>query len=234
MTRQGAWGLGLATFAGDKLLDAWFPEPRLGLDDAPEEPGTREVLGRRGRRLRGRRARGQAARRPLGADRDRDRRPRPSRPPTPRDAYLRLHLLSHRLIRPHGANLDGHLRRAPQRRLDERRARSTRRSSTTSRLRFRAAGQPLAIDRRGQVPADGRLRRPVRRADRRRRPRPPRRPPRRGHDRHARGVRQLQRRHARLLDGRGPHQRRRGGRRRLATSAAAPRSWARCPAAAPR
>ena len=47
------------------------------------------------------------------------------------------------------------------------------------------------------------------------------------------GFVQLQRRHARRLDGRGPDQRRRRRRRRLATSAAAPRSWARCRAAAP-
>ena len=55
---------------------------------------------------------------------------------------------------------------------------------------------------------------PVRRADRRRRPRAPRRAPGRGHDGHARGLRELQRRHARHLDGRGAHQRRRRRRRR--------------------
>ena len=38
------------------------------------------------------------------------------------DAYLRLHLLSHRLIRPHEADLERAVRRARQRRLDEPRA----------------------------------------------------------------------------------------------------------------
>ena len=36
----------------------------------------------------------------------RDRRSRTRRPDT-YDAYLRLHLLSHRLVEPHGLNLDG-------------------------------------------------------------------------------------------------------------------------------
>ena len=38
------------------------------------------------------------------------------------DVYLRLHLLSHRLVQPHGANLDGHVRAAQQRGLDDGRA----------------------------------------------------------------------------------------------------------------
>ena len=70
--------------------------------------------------------------------------------------------------------------------------------------------------RRRQVPADGRLRRACRSADRRRRPRAPGRAPRLGHDGDARGLRELQRRHPRHLDGRGPDQpgRRRGRRLR--------------------
>ena len=31
-TTTGAWGIGLATFAGERMLDAWFPEPHLSLD----------------------------------------------------------------------------------------------------------------------------------------------------------------------------------------------------------
>ena len=27
---QSAWAIGLATFAGERMLDAWFPEPHLG------------------------------------------------------------------------------------------------------------------------------------------------------------------------------------------------------------
>ena len=101
---QGAWGLGLATFAGDKLLDAWFPEPRLGLDGAPERSG--EVQGPAAGDF-------QSAAR---TDDMRGVRSTPivtiiedldAPPQDAADAYLRLHLLSHRLIRPHGANLDG-------------------------------------------------------------------------------------------------------------------------------
>jgi 2,3,4,5-tetrahydropyridine-2,6-dicarboxylate N-succinyltransferase len=139
----GAWGLGLATFAGDKLLDAWYPGPRLGLDDEAPQPGTREVLGAQAGDL-------------AGAARDdglRGVRTAPivtviedlQEPPADTaDAYLRLHLLSHRLIRPHGANLDGVFGVLPN-------------VAWTSagpvdpaeidavRLRFRAAGRPLAV-----------------------------------------------------------------------------------------
>ena len=100
--------------------------------------------------------------------------------------------------------------------------------------RLRAAVGQRDRLRRRQVPADGRLRHPLGRPDRRRRPGAAGRAPGRGHDGHARGLRQLQRRHARAVDGRGPDQRRRRRRAPTATSAAAPRSWARCPAAARR
>ena len=102
----GAWGIGLATYAGDRMLDAWFPDPKLSLEGAPGHPGTREVQGplagdlasaARGDDLRGVRV---AAIATIVADL--------SPPPADTaDAYLRLHLLSHRLIRPHEANLDG-------------------------------------------------------------------------------------------------------------------------------
>jgi 2,3,4,5-tetrahydropyridine-2-carboxylate N-succinyltransferase len=102
----GAWGIGLATYAGDRMLDAWFPDPKVSLEGAPGHPGTREVQGplagdlasaARGDDLRGVRV---AAIATIVADL--------SQPPADTaDAYLRLHLLSHRLIRPHEANLDG-------------------------------------------------------------------------------------------------------------------------------
>ena len=41
----GAWAIGLATFAGERMLDAWFPEPHLSLEGAPSHPGTREIQG---------------------------------------------------------------------------------------------------------------------------------------------------------------------------------------------
>jgi 2,3,4,5-tetrahydropyridine-2-carboxylate N-succinyltransferase len=74
------------------VLDAWFPQPRLGAAEA----APLDV--------------------PVGADVVRGVRTEPvvvsidslaSPPVDALDAYLRLHLLSHRLIRPHDANLDG-------------------------------------------------------------------------------------------------------------------------------
>src|SRR4051794_24667472 len=139
----GAWAIGLATFAGERMLDAWFPEPTLSLEGAPGHPGTREIQGAlagdlasaaRGDDLRGVRVATIAT---VVADL--------SRPPADTaDAYLRLHLISHRLIRPHGANLDGVFGVLPN-------------VAWTSagpvdpaaldavRLRFRAAGRPLSV-----------------------------------------------------------------------------------------
>ena len=105
------------------------------------------------------------------------------------------------------------------------------------RLRGRpdpAPGPARAGDRvRGrQVPPDGRLRAAHGRPDRRCGPGPARRAPGRGHHRDARGLRQLQRRHAGHVDGRGPDLGRGASSAGTPTSAAAPRSWAPCPAAA--
>ena len=91
---DGAWGTGLATLAGERVLDAYVPEPRLGLEGAPQA-----FTGD-----------------PVAEDERRGVRTVPiatvigslAEPPADAcDAYLRLHLLSHRLIRPHQANLDG-------------------------------------------------------------------------------------------------------------------------------
>jgi len=93
-----AWGAGLATVTADgDVLDVWYPAGSLGL-------GTAEVTDPLGLAAR-------AGRRPQT-----DLRVEPvtvsigSLADPPKDAadvYLRLHLLSHRLIRPHQANLDG-------------------------------------------------------------------------------------------------------------------------------
>ena len=91
---QGASGAGVATLAGDRVLDVYYPEPRLG---ARGEPGTRRT--------------GQAAYdeqrgvSTVGVETSIASLADP--PADAYDAYLRLHLLSHRLIRPHDANLDG-------------------------------------------------------------------------------------------------------------------------------
>jgi 2,3,4,5-tetrahydropyridine-2-carboxylate N-succinyltransferase len=91
---EGASAAGIATLAGDRVLDVYYPEPRRG---AWGETGSH--------------ATGHAA-----PDEDRRVTLVPvdtsigslADPPTDAyDAYLRLHLLSHRLIRPHQANLDG-------------------------------------------------------------------------------------------------------------------------------
>ncbi len=93
-----AWGSGLATVdAQGRTLDAWFPAGRLGLGKAPEDyPGYDDGVTGDGALPGLRRV---AVRAEIGSLAD---------PPADTlDVYLRLHLLSHRLIQPHRANLDG-------------------------------------------------------------------------------------------------------------------------------
>jgi 2,3,4,5-tetrahydropyridine-2,6-dicarboxylate N-succinyltransferase len=110
---EGAWGVGLATLAapGDRVLDTFFPRPVLGLDGAPGGPGTRELGPEEAEALGG--AELSAA---VGPDPRRGVRTAAvavvlddlEAPPTePHDVYLRLHLLSHRLVRPHEISLEG-------------------------------------------------------------------------------------------------------------------------------
>jgi 2,3,4,5-tetrahydropyridine-2-carboxylate N-succinyltransferase len=84
----------VATLAGDRVLDVYFPEPRLG---AWGDPGTRRTGQAAYDEARGVNTVGVEVSIASLAD----------RPADAYDAYLRLHLLSHRLIRPHDANLDG-------------------------------------------------------------------------------------------------------------------------------
>jgi 2,3,4,5-tetrahydropyridine-2,6-dicarboxylate N-succinyltransferase len=93
-----AWGTGLATVTTEgQVLDTWYPAGRLGLGPAPEDdPGFDPTLtGDRSlpglRTVEVRTAVESLADPPVDAS----------------DVYLRLHLLSHRLVRPHQANLDG-------------------------------------------------------------------------------------------------------------------------------
>jgi 2,3,4,5-tetrahydropyridine-2-carboxylate N-succinyltransferase len=89
-----AHGHGIATLSGSSVLDVWFPAPALGsLTSTPDESlralakpdadrgVTREVVS-------------------LEINLD-------VAPKDALDAYLRLHLLSHRLVAPHGQSLDG-------------------------------------------------------------------------------------------------------------------------------
>jgi 2,3,4,5-tetrahydropyridine-2,6-dicarboxylate N-succinyltransferase len=92
---SGAWGAGIATVtASGQLLDAWYPSGRLGLGSpaeqaAPIAPGGAALPGLEVV--------------PVATAIDSLADP----PADAADAYLRLHLLSHRLIAPHRANLDG-------------------------------------------------------------------------------------------------------------------------------
>ncbi|WP_406325581.1 2,3,4,5-tetrahydropyridine-2,6-dicarboxylate N-succinyltransferase [Streptomyces niveus] len=106
----GAVAAGLATVTEDgTVLDTWFPAPVLS--DEPGPAGTQRLSADRAAELLG-----DAARKAVGPD------PRrgvevvavvtviaslDDKPLDAHDAYLRLHLLSHRLVKPHGQNLDG-------------------------------------------------------------------------------------------------------------------------------
>lgn len=106
----GAVAAGLATITADgTVLDTWFPAPQLV--DAPGPAGTERLTADQAVEL-------------LGATAPKAIRPDAVRgvevvavrtvissledkPLDAHDAYLRLHLLSHRLVKPHGQNLDG-------------------------------------------------------------------------------------------------------------------------------
>src|SRR5918997_3338371 len=129
-----AWGKGLATLTRDeRVLDVLYPDPQLG-GGAPSGPGT-EVVGdgpedeRRGTRT----VEVVTVLDDLEAS-----------PNDAYDAYLRLHLLSHRLVQPHGLSLEGVFGVLPN-------------VAWTShgpldpaqlpevRMRFRRAGEPLVV-----------------------------------------------------------------------------------------
>ncbi|MFF4649950.1 2,3,4,5-tetrahydropyridine-2,6-dicarboxylate N-succinyltransferase [Streptacidiphilus sp. ASG 303] len=108
--RGGAVAAGLATIADDgTVLDTWFPAPRL-----TDEPGPAGTV-----RLSAEEAVAELGEGAARAQRRDDRRgvevvavrtaisSLDDKPLDAHDAYLRLHLLSHRLVRPHGQNLDG-------------------------------------------------------------------------------------------------------------------------------
>jgi 2,3,4,5-tetrahydropyridine-2-carboxylate N-succinyltransferase len=92
-----AWGHGLATSTPDgAVLDCWFPSPALGAAPTGVEPAAELVAGEMTDDLRGVETRVVLAETDL------------AQPPADTiDAYLRLHLLSHRLVKPRTINLDG-------------------------------------------------------------------------------------------------------------------------------
>ena len=86
-----ASGLGVANYVGDTILDAWFPAPALQLKPlAVNLPEIYDSATSVSRKI------VEVVINDLNAA-----------PTDALDAYLRLHLLSHRLVRPHGLNLDG-------------------------------------------------------------------------------------------------------------------------------
>jgi 2,3,4,5-tetrahydropyridine-2,6-dicarboxylate N-succinyltransferase len=128
-----AWGTGLATLTGDgRVLDVLFPEPQLGPAEGSPGTATGAVVHDDPRR-------GAQVVEVVTALDDLD-----SAPTDAYDAYLRLHLLSHRLVKPHGLSLEGLFGVLPN-------------VAWTShgpvdpaaladvRMRFRSAGEPLQV-----------------------------------------------------------------------------------------
>lgn len=109
MTSSGAHAVGLATVTTDgTVLDTWYPQPKLG---AADPAGTRRLTVDEAAE-----ALSSTASDALGPDTDRGVEVVAVRtsiasladpPVDAHDVYLRLHLLSSRLVAPHGANLDG-------------------------------------------------------------------------------------------------------------------------------
>ncbi len=107
-TLGAAYGVGLATITSTgTVLDTWFPEPELRESGSTGTTGTVQI---------GADALPSGLVSALGTDDRRDVEvvavattidSLDDAPVDAYDAYLRLHLLSHRLIAPHGANLDG-------------------------------------------------------------------------------------------------------------------------------
>jgi 2,3,4,5-tetrahydropyridine-2-carboxylate N-succinyltransferase len=93
---RSAWGWGLATVhesAG--VLDTYFPSPRLGSSISEGPPGELDAAARRDML---RNVHTETTLVEINLD---------AAPAETSDAYLRLHLLSHRLVAPHTVNLEG-------------------------------------------------------------------------------------------------------------------------------
>ena len=89
-----AHGHGIATLSGTTVLDVWFPNPALGsLSGTPDSALVALATPDADRGI---------TREVISIEIDLT-----SAPVDSKDAYLRLHLLSHRLVKPHGQSLDG-------------------------------------------------------------------------------------------------------------------------------
>ncbi len=89
-----AHGHGIATLSGSTVLDVWYPAPSLGaLSGTPDAALVALATADSDRGV---------TREVVSVEID-----LASAPVDAKDAYLRLHLLSHRLVKPHGQSLDG-------------------------------------------------------------------------------------------------------------------------------
>jgi 2,3,4,5-tetrahydropyridine-2,6-dicarboxylate N-succinyltransferase len=96
---RSAWGYGLATVTvGGQVLDTWFPAPALGPADAEDPYGPPAELAAAAKEDPRRGVRAHVIHVAIDLD---------AAPADVPDAYLRLHLLSHRLVLPNTINLDG-------------------------------------------------------------------------------------------------------------------------------
>jgi 2,3,4,5-tetrahydropyridine-2-carboxylate N-succinyltransferase len=98
MSTANAYAYGVATLTPDgTVLDVWYPSPQLGsVPEGSSEPPELTAL-----------AGTEAIRDVVKAVVLTEIADLQAPPTDARDAYLRLHLLSHRLVKPHGQNLDG-------------------------------------------------------------------------------------------------------------------------------
>jgi 2,3,4,5-tetrahydropyridine-2-carboxylate N-succinyltransferase len=94
--KRTAYGTGLVTrhHGTGAVLDAWFPDPGLGISDAAAADGLAELAGDDADRG--------TTREVVEASARLDEQPQDTV-----DVWLRLHLLSHRLVPPHGQDLTG-------------------------------------------------------------------------------------------------------------------------------
>jgi 2,3,4,5-tetrahydropyridine-2-carboxylate N-succinyltransferase len=91
---SAAHGHGIATLSGSTVLDVWFPAPALGALVGKPAQSLLDAVGADDVR----KVRREVVSREIDI----------TQPPQDAvDAYLRLHLLSHRLVKPHGLSLDG-------------------------------------------------------------------------------------------------------------------------------
>jgi 2,3,4,5-tetrahydropyridine-2-carboxylate N-succinyltransferase len=89
-----AHGHGIASLAGTTVLDVWYPAPALGaLTGSPDAALAALAIPDNDRGI---------TREVVSVEIDLTKAPADAK-----DAYLRLHLLSHRLVKPHGQSLDG-------------------------------------------------------------------------------------------------------------------------------